>query len=388
MTTTLRWLALVTVLLGLAGAANAQGPFYDATAAEIAAGPPGSVIRSEPMTGAPAFGIAHRVLYRSTSPEGKPIAASGVIVTPPGDAPPGGWPIVAWAHPTSGIVPRCAPSLAIFLFQQIAGSRPLIEQGFAIAATDYPGLGTPGPHPYLVGVSEARAVIDSVRAARTFPGVTGNRFAVWGHSQGGQAALFTGIIAKDYAPELELLGVAAAAPATDLATLMTDDLNTTGGRNLTAMTVWSWSRVYGAEADRVVAPAVMPVVDRLAEECIESPFDIWARARTAAPLAQEFLTVKNPADIEPWRSLLARNTPGPLPSALPVFLAQGTADGLVRPQVTASYMGQLCRAGSRVRMLALPGVSHGFAGAKSADAAVAWMADRFAGRPAPSDCGG
>jgi acetyl esterase/lipase len=231
-------------------------------------------------------------------------------------------------------------------------------------------------------------VIDSVRAARTFPGVGGNRFAVWGHSQGGHAALFTGIIAKDYAPELDLLGVAAAAPATDLATLMTDDLNTTGGRNLTAMTVWSWSRVYGAAANTIVAPAVMPVVDRLAEECIESPFDIWARARTAAPLAQEFLTAKNPADVEPWHSLLARNTPGPLPSALPIFLAQGTADGLVRPQVTANYMGQLCRAGSRVRMLELPDVSHGFAGAKSADAAIAWVADRFAGRPAPSDCGG
>jgi acetyl esterase/lipase len=374
--------------LGGVSAGQAQGAFYHATEAEIAAGPPGSIIREDSMGNSPPGGIAHRVLYRSTSPEGKPIAVSGVIIIPPGTAPAGGWPVVAWAHPTTGIVPRCAPSLAMFIFQQIAGSRPLTEQGFAIAATDYPGLGTPGPHPYLVGVSEARAVIDSVRAARTFPGVTGNRYAVWGHSQGGQATLFTGQISKDYAPELELLGVAAAAPATDLATLMTDDLNSTGGRNLTAMTVWSWSRVYDAPADTVVAPAVMPVVDRLAEECIESPFDIWARARTAAPLAQEFLIVKNPAEIEPWHSLLVRNTPGTLPRTLPVFLAQGTADGLVRPQVTADYMKRLCGAGSSVRMLILPDVSHGFAAAKSADAAVAWIVDRFAGRPAPSDCGG
>jgi acetyl esterase/lipase len=374
--------------LGGVNAGQAQGAFYRATEAEIAAGPPGSIIREESMGNSPPGGIAHRVLYRSTSPDGKPIAVSGVIIIPPGTAPAGGWPVVAWAHPTTGIVPRCAPSLAMFIFQQIAGSRPLTEQGFAIAATDYPGLGTPGPHPYLVGVSEARAVIDSVRAARTFPGVTGNRYAVWGHSQGGQAALFTGEISKDYAPELELLGVAAAAPATDLATLMTDDLNSTGGRNLTAMTVWSWSRVYDAPADTVVAPAVMPVVDRLAEECIESPFDIWARARTASPLAQEFLIVKNPAEIEPWHSLLVRNTPGTLPRTLPVFLAQGTADGLVRPQVTADYMKRLCAAGSSVRMLILPDVSHGFAAAKSADAAVAWIADRFAGRAAPSDCGG
>ena len=234
---------------------------------------------------------------------------------------------MAWAHPTTGIVPHCAPSLALFIFQQIAGSRQLLERGYAIAATDYPGLGTPGPHPYLVGASEARAVIDSVRAARSFPGMANsNRYAVWGHSQGGQASLFTGMISKSYAPELRLIGVAAAAPATDLATLMTDDRNTSGGRNLTAMTVWSWARVYGAPIDSVVAPEAMPTVDRLANECIESIFDIVMRDRTSRPLAQEFLTVADPATLQPWRSLLARNTPGTLPRTIPVFLAQGSTD--------------------------------------------------------------
>lgn len=373
--------------IGLSGEpALAQTPFYQAGDAEIA-GPPGSVIRSEPMSGAAAGAGAHRVLYRSTSPDGKPIAVSGVIIIPAGTPPPDGWPVVAWAHPTTGIVPRCAPSLAIFIFQQIAGSRPLLERGFAIAATDYPGLGTPGPHPYLVGESEARSVIDSVRAARTFPGMSNaTRYAVWGHSQGGQAALFTGMISNAYAPELQLLGVAAAAPATDLATLMTDDLNTTGGRNLTAMTVWSWSRVYGAPADSVIAPAAMPTVDRLATECIESLFDIVVRDRTSAPLAKEFLTIANPAAIEPWKSLLTKNTPGALPPQIPLFLAQGTSDGLVRPQVTTNYMQKLCQAGSRVRMLIMPDVSHGFAGRDAADDAVNWIADRFAGRPVANDC--
>ncbi len=91
----------------------------------------------------------------------------------------------------------------------------MVDRGYVVAATDYPGLGTPQTHPYLVGVSEARAVLDSVRAARALTGAQ-NRFAVWGHSQGGQAALFTGLIAKSYAPDLDLVGVAAAAPATDL----------------------------------------------------------------------------------------------------------------------------------------------------------------------------
>lgn len=368
---------------------QAQTAFYQAARAEITAGAPGSIIRQEPMPGAPAGASAYRVLYRSTDPNGAPIAVSGMVLVPAGPAPEGGRPIVAWAHPTTGIVPRCAPSLAFFGFQQIQGARELLTQGYVIAATDYPGLGTPGPHPYLVGASEARAVIDSVRAARWLPGVGNVRdYAVWGHSQGGQAALFTGLISsKGYAPELRLVGVAAAAPATDLATLMREDLNTTGGNNLTAMTLWSWDRVFNAPMEKVVAPAAMPAVEALAQECIESVFDVLARARTGRPLNQTFLIVDNPAALEPWRSLLVRNSPGTLPPSIPVFIAQGSADALVRPQVTRSYVQRLCRAGSRVRFVVIPNGNHAFAGRDSAAAAVQWMTDRFAGQPAPNDCG-
>jgi pimeloyl-ACP methyl ester carboxylesterase len=367
--------------------ADAQTPFYEASSPEIA-GPPGTLIRSEPMAFAPAGAQAYRVLYRSTGMRGEPIAVSGVIIVPPGPAPAGGRPIVAWAHPTTGVVPHCAPSLAIFVFQQMAGLRQLIEQGAVVAATDYPGLGTPAPHPYLVGDSEARAVIDSVRVARNMPGAGGgNSFAVWGHSQGGQASLYTGLIAKAYAPELDLVGVAAAAPATSLVTLMGDDFKTSGGKNLTAMTLWSWARVYGAPIEKVVLPEAMPAVDQLANECIESVFDILARRRTEKPLERHFLSVANIAVVEPWRSLAMRNTPGVLSPGIPLFLAQGTTDDIVRPEVTRAYMARQCRAGSKVTMMWVQGVGHAFVARDSADAAVSWMMDRFAGQPAPSDCG-
>jgi acetyl esterase/lipase len=275
------------------------------------------------------------------------------------------------------------------VFQQIQGSREMVERGYAVAATDYPGLGAGGEtHPYLVGTSEARAVIDSVRAATTFPGVgNSKRYAVWGHSQGGQAALFTGIITRDYATELQLVGVAAAAPATELAVLLGDDINTSGGKNLTAMTLWSWQRVYKAPMTEVVEPAAIPVVNQLAEDCMESVADMIARQEPSKELMQSFLKVKNPADVEPWRALLAHNTPGPVPREFPVFLAQGVIDTLVRPEVTQNYMQKLCASGSRVRMMVMPNVNHGWAGRDSASAAIAWIGDRFAGLPAPSDCG-
>jgi alpha-beta hydrolase superfamily lysophospholipase len=378
--------AVLFAVAFLALYASAQTAFYTAPASDVA-GPPGTLLRAEPMLGAPLNAAAYRVLYRSTSFDGKPILVSGVVVIPQGDPPPGGRPIVAWAHPTSGIVPHCAPSLAISIFQQIQGLRPMVARGFVVAATDYPGLGTPGPHPYLVGVSEARAVIDSVRVARDMPGAGGGKnFIVWGHSQGGQASLFTGIIAKSYAPELNLLGVAAAAPATDLATLMSDDFDTVGGKNITAMTLWSWQRVYGAPMDKVVDPRAMPAITLLADECVESIFDLWARKRTSGPLEQYFLTVEHPADVEPWHSLLKKNTPGTLPPAIPVFLAQGTADPIIKPKVTQDYATTLCRAGTKLRMLYLPNIGHGIAGRAAAPDAVDWMTARFAGEPAPDDC--
>jgi pimeloyl-ACP methyl ester carboxylesterase len=309
------------------------------------------------------------------------------VLVPPGDPPPGGRPIVAWAHPTSGIVPRCAPSLAIFLFQQIQGLRSFVRDGYVVAATDYPGLGTAGPHPYLVGTSEARAVIDSVRVAGQLPGAGGGKkFVVWGHSQGGHAALFTGLITKTYAPELDLLGVAAAAPATDLVTLMNDDIDSVGGKNITAMTLWSWQRVYHANMDKVVDRRAIPAIDQLAKECIEGPFDIAVRQRTEQPLEKYFLTTKHPSDVEPWHTLLAENSPGTLPPEIPVFLAQGTNDVIIRPKVTQDYAAALCRAGSKVRILSLPNIGHGRAAQASTEAVLDWTRARFAGKAAPDDC--
>jgi pimeloyl-ACP methyl ester carboxylesterase len=386
MSVTFRLVLATLCMLAGADAANAQTAFYRAPPSE-AEGAAGTLVRQEVIDGAPLGATTYRVLYRSTGLDNKPILVSGVVIVPPGDPPPGGRPIVAWAHPTSGVVPRCAPSLAIFLFEQIQGLRSFVRDGYVVAATDYPGLGTAGPHPYLVGTSEARAVIDSVRVAGTLPGAGGGKkFMVWGHSQGGHAALFTGIIAKSYAPELDLLGVAAAAPATDLVTLMNDDIDTVGGKNITAMTLWSWQRVFDANMDKVVDRRAIPAVDQLAQECIEGPFDIRLRQKTEQPLEQYFLTTKHPSDVEPWHTLLANNSPGTLPSEIPVFLAQGTDDVIIQPKVTQDYAAKLCGAGSKVRILSMPNIGHGRAAQASTQAMLDWASDRFAGKAAPDDC--
>jgi acetyl esterase/lipase len=349
---------------------------------------PGALVSAEAMPGAPEGARAYRILYWSTGLDGKPVEVSGVVIAPDGPPPPGGRPVVAWAHPTTGVVSRCAPSLARVFFPSIQGLRAMLDRGYVVAATDYPGLGTAEVHPYLVGTSEADAVLDSVRAARAIPGAGADaRFAVWGHSQGGQAVLFTGLEAARYAPELKLVGVAAAAPATDLGALMTDDLGTGGGNNITAMTLWSWARIYGAPMDKVVTSQAEPVIDRLTKLCIERWFDVFTRRGPTLALEKSFLRVNNLAEDEPWRRLLEENSPGPLPADIPVFLAQGSADGLVRPAITEAYRTRLCRNGNRVEFVLMPGVGHAFIARDVAGVAVAWMAARFAGEPAPTNCG-
>jgi len=364
-------------------AALAQDAFYQCSPAELR-GPPGTLIRAQPRRGAPLDAAAYRILYRSTGLKGEQIAVSGVVIIPRGSAL--GRPIVAWGHPTSGIVPRCAPSLARFFFQQVQGLRAMVRHGYIVVATDYPGLGTPGPHPFLVGVSEGRAVLDAVRAARNLAGDgAGVRVAFWGHSQGGQAVLYAAQLAREYAPELDVAGVAAAAPATELGVLLRDDLASPGGKNLLAMTLWSWSRVFGAPIERVVDPAALPVVNRLAHVCLESPVDILPRRAAGRTLQRRFLAVDNLTQVEPWRTLLADNTIGTLPPAIPVFLAQGTADETILPSVTADYMQRLCAAGSKVRLLMMPGVGHAWIARDAAGAVIDWMAQRFSGAAAPSD---
>jgi pimeloyl-ACP methyl ester carboxylesterase len=381
-----RILLALCLLLPFVGEARA---LYDVQPGE-ASGRPGSIIRIWPLEGggpSGAGGTAFRILYRSTSPSGEPIAVSGAIFIPTGAAPAGGRDIIAWAHPTSGVVEPCAPSLMPDLAGTIWGLADMLARGYVVVATDYPGLGTPGIHPYLIGESEARAVLDSVRAARDLPdAAASNRFAVWGHSQGGHASLYTGEMAASYAPDLKLVGVAAAAPATYLIELFDDDKSSPAGKELTAMALYAWSDLYRDPASSLVDAPAMPVFEQLAHDCIESVAEFAAIENAEKPLNREPFLKADPTEIEPWKSIMQRNTPGQAPAGAPVFLAQGSADTTVRPEITKQFGEVLCKQGTRVEYVVLPGVSHTFAAKDSVGRALDWITERFRGAPAPSVC--
>jgi pimeloyl-ACP methyl ester carboxylesterase len=378
--------ALVAFLLFRNQPAQADGSFYEPDAQSLK-GTPGSVIRSEPMPFSPPGANAFRILYRSIGLHGEPIPVSGVLIVPADGGDDGSRKIVAWAHPTTGVASVCAPSLSRVVYRQIQGLRQMLSKGYAVVATDYPGLGAPGVHPYLIGDSEGRSVLDSVRAAHWLLGQhKPSEFAVWGHSQGGQAALYTGLLAGSYAPDLRLVGVAAAAPATDLPTLISDDFASSGGKGLTALALWSWSRVFDIGLGAVVEPQAMPTVDTLARGCIETIFDLLERRPEERPLNRHFLDIADISKAQPWNDLMRANSPGIIPKEYPVLIAQGLTDGIVRPQVTFDYARQLCERGDRVELDILPNVGHGFIARDSANDVVEWISDRFDGKAVPSSC--
>jgi len=145
-------------------------------------GKPGTIIRVWPLlSGGPGNSDAFRFIYRSTGLKGEIIPVSGAIFIPSGPAPAGGRNVIAWAHPTSGVAPECAPSLYPDRAGLIWNLKDMLNHGYVVVATDYPGLGTEGIHPYLIGESAGRAVLDSVRATQHFSkSGASNRFAVWG----------------------------------------------------------------------------------------------------------------------------------------------------------------------------------------------------------------
>ena len=344
---------------------------------------PGTPIWAERVA-APEGAIAWRVLYHSRSIHGDDIAVSGLVVAPDREPPPGGFPVIAYAHGTTGLADACAPSRRVEPLGEDAATNargelplpPFWDAGYVVAATDYEGLGTPGPHPYLVGGSEARGVLDSIRAARALPDAhAGESAVVLGISQGGHAALFTGEVAEAYAPDAGLRGVVALAPGAELAQaamLLTGDPSVVG---------FGVAIAHGFAAahpelrlEDVLTPEALGALDVIETGCIDDILDTYAGPAGEALRLERMLQ-------PPWPALLDENTPGRVPTAVPIFVGQGEADPLVVPELTDALVARLCAIGDDVMYRRYPGESHSGVVEASQDDVLEWIGNVVAGRP-------
>ncbi|MGH9245210.1 MAG: lipase family protein [Acidimicrobiales bacterium] len=400
-----RWIAtaLITVLVlaacgGDDGDDEAGGSTTTPSSAsdEVAAGPegdafyqppdplperePGDIIWSQPID-APAGVVGWRVLYLSTSVADDAIAVSGVVYAPEGDLGARDRPVLAYAHGTTGMGDQCAPSRQDQPEPQVIAGL-LVSRGFVVAATDYEGLGTPGVHPYVVGLSEARGVLDAVRAAQRLPEAgAGGRVVVAGHSQGGGAALVTGEVAADYAPELDLLGVVAGAPASELR-LISGALQTSPFFGYVAMAAAGFHAAYPElELDEVLTPEAIAELDDIAGMCTD---EIIIRYRGRDPAS---VVVADPGAVEPWASLLEENSPGVRPAGAPVLLFHGTADEQIPVTASQLVLDRYCQVGgAAVERRVYEGATHGNVVGVALPDIVAFIEARVAGQPAASSC--
>jgi dipeptidyl aminopeptidase/acylaminoacyl peptidase len=345
----------------------------------LASGKPGEVLSKEPIQLAPDLhGTGWKVRYVSTTPAGDLVPVSGVLIQPKVAAPPGGYPVVVWAHGTTGVGDECAPShYAPF---DISGAAPLLDAGDVIAAPDYEGLGIPDEiHPYLVGEAEGHNVLDAARAARAVG--AGPITVAWGWSQGGHAALFARAIQPAYAPELDFRGTAAQAPVTDVHSFLQRGTTDLSVFPYTAEAILAWAEVYHETelTDLVVVEDAEKA--RLAQQACNG--DIVDN--TTKPLDQIFRS--DPQNLDVWREALRVNSVAAGSTSLPVLLTHGDADTTVPIAGTLALRDHLCAAGAPTQFLRDATWDHGTAWAYTFDDVDAWIRDRNAGKPAPSNCG-
>jgi pimeloyl-ACP methyl ester carboxylesterase len=348
----------------------------------LVAGKHGSLIWARALTGAAALkgGAGNRlVLYRSTGVDGKSAAVSGTVTIPRGKAPKGGWPVVTYAHGTTGIADRCAPSRD--------GSAPLVsyaypllqrwvKAGYAVVRTDYTGLGTPGDHPYLVGKPEGDSVLDIVRAARKLDKRIGKRVVIAGHSQGGQAALFAAAQAPGYTPDLKIRGTLALAPVSHLAAqaALLPNLTTPSGLSgLVAMIA------RGADIGRPSAGVAGLLTDQAAAlypQTLTECLGTLSSTSSFGALAPSNLF----KDVGPLAGIVGPlDDPDGLTIRTPLQIQQGEADQTVFKAFTDPLVKGYQDRGIKVSYKTYPGVTHGGAvtDAKSAADATKYVRARL-----------
>ncbi|HEY6800805.1 MAG TPA: lipase family protein, partial [Agromyces sp.] len=313
-------------------------------------------------------------LYHSTDLDGNDILVSGVVAAPDAPAPDGGRTVVSWGHPTTGTTERCAPSVGIDPFDTIEGLEELITRGYVVVATDYAGMGAPGPDSFLVGETEGRNVLDAARVASELEVGASDRVARWGHSQGGHAALFAAESADSYAPELDVQAVAVAAPAVDLAGLLDADIGDISGVTIAAYAFDAYASVYektrGAELDEILTPEAVAVVPEMAALCLFGQND--ELHELGRPLVGGFLAA-DLTTVEPWADLLAENTPGTQRLDVPLYVAQGATDTLVHPELTAAFVAQQQALGTNVTSQVLPDTGHALVAVRALATMLPWL---------------
>lgn len=375
-------LGMVAVVYAAVMAIAALVPITASAAPNISAIPVGTVLSTAPMTLAAELqplAIGKKITYISTDIRNEKIVVSGAVITPKKRVAQSN--IVAWAHGSTGLADQCAPSknADVFWPEAVTAVQSYLQNGWTVTATDYAGLGTPGDHPYLMGESGARAVIDSVRAARKLDDRLTKNWVVSGHSQGGQAGLFAGEIADTYGTGLSLKGVVAMSPVSN-AEIIASMIAGTPGQGYLVMGLLGLAAIDSAvNVDALLAQPAKDLLPVTQNGCLVEILYAYAN------LTADELLVGGALPEEVVGKLAAYANPAQQASTVPVLLVQGTADQDVPADLTYYLQYQICAYGTSTYLHVID-ADHIMTPIVSVEFVADYISARFAGQPAPSNC--
>ncbi|AZQ72265.1 lipase family protein [Streptomyces abikoensis] len=379
--TALAAVAALVVTFGLSGAASAAGGTDTGSPGDIVSAAPTSF---HPLPGQPTNTRAWHITYRSTTAKGAPNVVSGTVIVPR-DGRTGPRPLITYAVGTVGIADQCAPSAGFPRGTTLEANliQLLTARGWAVAVTDYEGLGTPGDHTYTVGRAEGHAVLDAARAALRLPQAglgPDTPVGIMGYSQGGQASSWAAELHDSYAPELDVRGTATGGVPADL--LKTADFNNGNvGAGLILMSAVGQNAAFPELGlDGYLNERGRSYVDFLKKHCVV--IDV------AAGLFKRIgdVTVRNPLYEADWQRVLRASRLGTHAPDHPVYLYHGVIDELIPYEVGRGLRADWCARGADVQWKSLPLAEHVAGVIAESIPAANWLADRFAGRPARGNC--
>ncbi|MFC4126647.1 lipase family protein [Nocardia rhizosphaerae] len=313
---------------------------------------PGELVSHTPQPpGWGVWGNAAIVEYRTEGATGATATAAGLLLLPDAPAPAGGYPVVAWDHGTSGLGPQCGITSTAAVHEHDL-LRAFLDRGWAVAAPDYLGLsaGADTVHPYLHTRTEATATIDLVRAARAAVPQLSATWAVVGGSQGGHAALATGNLAEDYAPELDFRGTAALAPASNFEQILSRLDPAVPNLPIVDELVGPFAGILaGLRATRpdldvngLLSPRGREIVDTIATSCVDDFGAVVGGASIGALLARPVAAEGIGAAL---RDYMIVPTVG---YRQPILIVHGLADTVVPLPMTYALLAQMRAAGTAV----------------------------------------
>ncbi|KAF9884578.1 hypothetical protein FE257_001462 [Aspergillus nanangensis] len=365
--------------------------FY-ATAANFSGSEPGDLLKLEPVD--PGYlqlnagTTVYRIQYTSRDLDGSPVPATGFIALPyaPVALNSTTYPVVAYAHGTSGIYGGCAPSNSPNLYDYNSWQL-LISRGYAVVATDYAGLGNNYTlHKYISYPAQVNDIYFSMIAAKKAFSIFSKTWMAVGHSQGGGAVWK--LAESEYVKRdqnNDYLGTVALAPAAKVIDMFLANREEVISSGYLPLHAKAYQNVYPSYNLTILSDIMRDrmVISDIAQLCLTALGGLSSDLTGDESVSEEGIKSDIPLLLK-WQNEMAPASGGH--TSQPLLIVQGQGDMAVVPSVTRALWSRACHDGNEVQLSEYPAMDHDQVIVAGAPEWLAWVDARFAGQRTSGKC--